>query len=79
MLFAVTDPEGTLREVSESAIRQVIGQSLLDDVLVDAGGLDPDRARAWAVLRAVDYWLWGLAAGFTIDPVRCARIVTELA
>jgi modulator of FtsH protease HflK len=34
LLFAVTDPEGTLREVSESAIRQVIGQSLLDDVLV---------------------------------------------
>jgi streptomycin 6-kinase len=47
--------------------------------LVAAGGLDPDRARAWAVLRSVDYWLWGLAAGFTIDPVRCSRIVAELA
>jgi streptomycin 6-kinase len=47
-------------------------------VLVETGGLDPDRARAWAVLRAVDYWLWGLAAGFTLDPVRCARIVAEL-
>jgi streptomycin 6-kinase len=47
-------------------------------VLVEAGGLDPGRARAWAVLRAVDYWLWGLAAGFTLDPVRCARIVAEL-
>jgi streptomycin 6-kinase len=47
-------------------------------VLVSAGGLDPDRARAWAVLRSVDYWLWGLAAGFTLDPVRCARIVAEL-
>jgi membrane protease subunit HflK len=33
-LFAVTDPEATLREVSESAIRQVVGQSVLDDVLV---------------------------------------------
>ncbi len=33
-LFAVTDPESTLREVSESAIRQVVGQSVLDDVLV---------------------------------------------
>jgi membrane protease subunit HflK len=30
----VTDPESTLREVSESAIRQVVGQSVLDDVLV---------------------------------------------
>jgi len=33
-LFAVKDPESTLREVSESAIRQVVGQSVLDDVLV---------------------------------------------
>jgi membrane protease subunit HflK len=33
-LFAVKDPEATLREVSESAIRQVVGQSVLDDVLV---------------------------------------------
>jgi membrane protease subunit HflK len=34
VLFAVTDPEQTLNEVSESAIRQVVGQSVLDDVLV---------------------------------------------
>jgi modulator of FtsH protease HflK len=34
VLFAVTDPEETLKEVSESAIRQVVGQSVLDDVLV---------------------------------------------
>src|SRR4051794_19815919 len=33
-LFAVVKPESTLREVSESAIRQVVGQSVLDDVLV---------------------------------------------
>jgi membrane protease subunit HflK len=36
VLFAVTDPADTLREVSESAIRQVVGQSVLDDVLVGA-------------------------------------------
>ncbi len=34
VLFAVTDSKATLREVSESAIRQVIGQSVLDNVLV---------------------------------------------
>lgn len=34
VLFQVKDPESTLREVSESAIRQVVGQSVLDDVLV---------------------------------------------
>jgi len=33
-LFQISDPEMTLREVSESAIRQVVGQSVLDDVLV---------------------------------------------
>jgi membrane protease subunit HflK len=34
MLFKVRDPESTLREVSESAIREIVGQSKLDDVLV---------------------------------------------
>jgi streptomycin 6-kinase len=48
------------------------------DALVDAAGLDPDRARDWAVLRSVDYWLWGLDAGFTEDPIRCQGIVDQL-
>jgi len=33
MLFQVRDPESTLREVSESAIREVIGQARLEQVL----------------------------------------------
>jgi len=44
------------------------------DRLVRAGGLDPDRARAWALVRSVDYWLWGLEHGLTIDPAHCARL-----
>lgn len=48
------------------------------DALIDAAALDPVRAHAWAILRAVDYWLWGLAVGFTEDPVRCQRIVETL-
>jgi modulator of FtsH protease HflK len=32
-LFKVRDPEGTLRDVSESAIREIVGQSRLDSVL----------------------------------------------
>ncbi|MEV7930636.1 aminoglycoside phosphotransferase family protein [Kitasatospora sp. NPDC088779] len=48
------------------------------DALTDAADLDPDRARKWALLRAVEYWIWGLRAGFTEDPVRCARIVEAL-
>jgi membrane protease subunit HflK len=34
VLFKIADPEATLREISESAIREVIGRSKLDDVLI---------------------------------------------
>jgi hypothetical protein len=30
------------------------------------------------LFRAVDYWLWGLAAGLTEDPLRCRRLVSVL-
>lgn len=46
--------------------------------VVEAGGLDPDLARAWALFRAIDYWLWALDYGLTEDPVRCARIIDWL-
>jgi streptomycin 6-kinase len=46
--------------------------------LVRAGDLDPDKAKAWTIVRAVDYWLWGLGAGFTEDPARCHRLLDTL-
>ncbi|MET8872738.1 hypothetical protein [Nocardia sp. NPDC004604] len=36
-------------------------ESGLDDrfaTVVDIAGLDPDRARAWTLVRAVQNWLW---------------------
>jgi streptomycin 6-kinase len=48
------------------------------DTVVRAAGLDRDRARDWAVFRTTDYWLWGLGAGLTEDPVRCARLIAAL-
>ena len=42
-LFEVYDPDATLSEVSEAAIREVVGRSKLDDVLV--GGTRPDITR----------------------------------
>ena len=39
----------------------------------------PTSAAGWTVVRAVDYWLWGLEHGLTEDPVRCARLVDALA
>jgi streptomycin 6-kinase len=48
------------------------------DIAVREAALDRDRARDWVVYRAVDYWLWGLSAGLTEDPVRCARLVSAM-
>ena len=47
--------------------------------LTRAAALDPVKARAWTIVRAVDYWLWGLDHGFTEDPVRCHRLLDALA
>jgi streptomycin 6-kinase len=49
------------------------------DILIDSGHLDRAKATAWAFVRSVDYWLWGLENGLTIDPVRCQRIASALA
>jgi streptomycin 6-kinase len=46
--------------------------------LTRAGTLHPDRARAWTIVQAVDYWLWGLGAGLTGDPRRCERLLAIL-
>ena len=46
--------------------------------LVDQAGLDLPRARAWALVRCVDYWLWALGIGLTEDPVRCEFIASWL-
>jgi streptomycin 6-kinase len=43
--------------------------------IADEAGLDADRTAGWTVVRAVDYWLWGLENGLTVDPVRCARLL----
>jgi streptomycin 6-kinase len=48
------------------------------DVLAGAGGLDASIAHGWVVVRCVDYWLWGLEQGLTIDPARCERILRAL-
>jgi hypothetical protein len=39
---------------------------------------DVEAAHGWVVARCVDYWLWGLERGLTIDPVRCERILNAL-
>jgi streptomycin 6-kinase len=46
--------------------------------LIAAAALDPALARAWTLVRCVEYWLWGLSNGLTYDPARCAIIVKRL-
>lgn len=46
--------------------------------LVSCSDLDPHRAWAWTVVQTVNYWLWGLNAGLTGDPVRCHRLLDTL-
>ncbi|TDD56312.1 kinase [Kribbella antibiotica] len=48
------------------------------EIVVQEAGLVRDRARDWAVFRAVSYWSWGLANGLTEDPVRCERLLKAL-
>ncbi len=58
-LFGDRDPEGTLKLAAESAIREVIGNSKMDDVLIGKTGL---AARARARLQAsLDDYRTGLA------------------
>ena len=46
--------------------------------LVEAAELDSELARAWTLVRCVDYWLWAISAGLTEDPRRCDVIVNWL-
>jgi streptomycin 6-kinase len=43
------------------------------DTLIAAAQLDPARARAWTILRAVDYCLWGWRSGSPKTPCAASR------
>jgi membrane protease subunit HflK len=64
-LFSVRDPETTLSEVSESAIREVVGRSTLDELLV--GSTRPDITRRSKEL--IQHTLDTYNAGITITTV----------
>ncbi|WP_246002557.1 aminoglycoside phosphotransferase family protein, partial [Allorhizocola rhizosphaerae] len=46
--------------------------------LAQAAEVDQEAAHGWTIVRCVDYWLWGLQHGLTIDPARCERVLTAL-
>ena len=76
------DPEFAVPEMLWSRLDEADGATGLRrllSALVDGAGLDASRARGWAIVRCVDYWLWGLENGLTEDPQRCRRILDVLA
>ncbi|GAB3411206.1 aminoglycoside phosphotransferase family protein [Flindersiella endophytica] len=76
---ATGDPELSLAELMWTRLDEAagpMGVRRLLAVLVATGDLDLERGRAWVVVRAADYWLWGLEVGLTEDPVRCERLVS---
>jgi membrane protease subunit HflK len=64
-LFSVRDPETTLSEVSESAIREVVGRSTLDELLV--GSTRPDITRRSKEL--IQHTLDSYNTGITVTTV----------
>ncbi len=75
------EPELAVAELLWTRLDEVAGDSGLRQllaVLCASGGLEPTVARGWAVVRTVDYWLWGLAHGLTRDPARCRRVLEVL-
>jgi len=64
-LFSVRDPETTLSEVSESAIREIVGRSTLDDVQV--GGTRPEITRRTKEL--IQHTLDSYNSGITVTTV----------
>jgi len=79
---AVGAPERSVAELLWTRVDELPDSGAITgllDTLVEHGRLDRDKALAWAFVRTIDYWLWGLDNGLTVDPRRCRRIAAALA
>lgn len=75
------DPKFCVPELMWSRIEELESQVAIRShlhSLCRSAHLDRERAQAWTVVRAVDYRLWDLAHGLTINPPRCASRVEAL-
>jgi streptomycin 6-kinase len=75
-------PERSVAELLWTRAGELPGPHAITGLLaaiVENGQLDPAKAVAWAFVRSIDYWLWGLDHGLTSDPRRCHRIASALA
>lgn len=79
---AVGAPERSVAELLWTRVDELPGPRAITgllDMLVKAGRLDQTKAIAWGFVRSIDYWLWALDSGLTIDPLRCERVASALA
>jgi len=60
ILFRVRDPDATLGEVSEAAIREVVGRAKLDDVLVGSTRPQITKRAKELIQRTLDYYNTGI-------------------
>lgn len=77
----VGDPEYGPAQLLWTRLEEIEASGGLDGhfaALVDVAGLDGPKAHAWTLVRCVDYCLWAIGAGLTVDPVRCVRIAEWL-
>ncbi len=75
------DPEFSVPEMLWTRADEVTNpegfKQLLRTIVAEAQ-LDADKARQWAIVRSIDYWLWGLEAALNHDPARCRRVIEAL-
>jgi streptomycin 6-kinase len=74
-------PERSVAELLWTRAGELPGPHAITGLLatiVENGQLDPAKAVAWAWVRSIDYWPWGLDHGLTSDPRRCHRIASAL-
>ncbi len=76
-----SDPERGLAELLFTRVDELSNDGAIRDllaVIIEAGRLRSERAEVWAFVRTVDYWLWAVAHGLTVDPPRCERVLQAL-
>ena len=76
------NPERSVPELMWNRIDDAPDAAAVNELfaaLITGGNLDSHRAWAWTIVQTVHYWLWGLNAGLTEDPIRCHRLLDTLA
>ena len=74
------DLEFSVPELMWSRIDELKDNEIIEHLvrIVNSGNLDRKKAIEWTIIRAVDYYFWGMDNGLTEDPPRCLRLYRTL-